>query len=509
MKFPRSKRFFLFIGILSFAVFILSARFLEKPRVLELDEVPIVFWAWRTDAPTAADLQKAFAATKAKTLFLRTGQFDVIDGSVRRIRPVTGTIPAVAELHLVYNGTRKFLREWDEMATGMIAESVAASYIADVERARGDHAEVTGLQLDLDIPERLLPRYAQMLARLRELLPSGTRLSITGLPSWMASDDIRIVLANVDFWIPQCYGSTIPTGINQKIPISLPSDIRRTVGKARRLKKPFYAGLSAYGYAILYAKDGSLSELRGDIDPALASQNASLELVETGSFNGVENESEMRYVYRAKSDTVLDGLIIQPGETLVFDVPNAASLRAAARAVRENAGDSLLGICVFRLPVADDKTNLGIAEIAAALTDTRTIAATALTLETLADGKLKLSAKNTGTASTILTDDALTIDLYVPAGAINGVSGLTGFTAFETLCGGREINTPHPCSPLRANVVRLKSRSWRPGLNASVIFTVKNALPESLTALVTTHIDDGKIRRESFELNPYDTRKTK
>jgi len=61
-------------------------------------------------------------------------------------------------------------------------------------------------------------------------------------------------------------------------------------------------------------------------------------------------------------------LTVRAGETLVFDLPNVNSLKAAARAVRENAGEQLLGICVFRLPSGFDKTNLSIDEVTAALT---------------------------------------------------------------------------------------------------------------------------------------------
>src|SRR5207237_3180531 len=109
-------------------------------------------------------------------------------------------------------------------------------------------------------------------------------------------------------WIPQCYGGTIPTDVNQRIPISSPSDVAHTITRARKLNKPFYAGLAAYGYAILYAKDGRLLELRGDIDPALAQQNTEFEVIDTQTFSSDEQAGEMRYVYRVKSNLVLDGL---------------------------------------------------------------------------------------------------------------------------------------------------------------------------------------------------------
>lgn len=480
--------------------FVVYGHFFSKPRVLAVNEVPIAFWAWQNQAPDAADVQKAFHATSAKTLFLRAGQLDLENGAVKRIRPVSGTLPANTSIHLVYNGTRKLLHEWERLEPETIAHAIAETYHGDLARSGNDHATVDGIQLDLDVPTRLLPAYAQVLQKLRLLLPPETKLSITGLPTWAETREIKLVLANVDFWIPQCYGTSIPTNVSERIPISSAENVARMIAKFRELDKPFYAGLSAYSYAILYAKDGSLVDLRGDIDPALATHNAGLELIDTQTFKGDTQASETRYVYRAKTDVVLDGLIIRPDETLVFDLPNAASLRSAARAVRENAGERLIGICVFRLPTADDAATLSVGEIAAALTDTQTRIATTLTLEATSDSRLKLSAENIGSASTILADDALTVDLSVPPGSVDGASSFEDFTTYETLCGLIGSENPRPCSPLRANILRLKARSWTPDSRASVLLSTNQPFPARLRALMTTRVNDGRIDRQAIDL---------
>ena len=225
MKVFRSYYAILFTGTLSVVLFLLSLYAFNKPRVLAVNEVPIAFWAWRTQAPSNDEVQKAFAATNAKTLFLRGGQFDVINGSVTRIRPVTGPLPSTAALHIVYNGTRRFLREWEKLTPDDIAATVAKTYRADLIRAQNDQANVVGIQLDLDSPERLLGFYAQVLKRLRELLPVGTKISITGLPTWMSSNELSGVLSHVDFWVPQFYGAAVPTNVNQRIPISSASEV--------------------------------------------------------------------------------------------------------------------------------------------------------------------------------------------------------------------------------------------------------------------------------------------
>lgn len=489
-------RLLLLCGV-SLALSFVAWRSGQKPRVLAVSEVPLAFWAWRTQAPTSTDIYQTFRATKANTLFLRAGQFDVENAGVQRIRPAAGVFPPMVELHLVYNATRKLLREWERLDADELAQAIATTYQADLARATKTQAQVVGLQLDFDAPTRLLPQYAVLLRKLRACVPSTTQLSITGLPTWANARDLAAVLAAVDFWIPQCYGTQIPDRLTKRIPISSPAEVARTIKQARQLGKPFYAGLSAYSYAILYAKDGDLIELRGDLDPAWAAQSTSLELIERQSFG--TTASEMRYVYRAKRDVVLDGLIMQTGDTVVFDLPSAATLRASACAVRENAGEQLLGICLFRLPSEGDETTLSVAEIAAAITDTPTHVATQLELNYTSE-QLHIAAKNIGTASALLGQDALVIDLAVPAGSLAGVLRNRGFSAYETLCRSADNATAWPCSERRANVIRLKTQVWKPNSSAEVVLHASGKLPATLSALVMTHVNDGRTEQERFDL---------
>ena len=61
--------------------------------------------------------------------------------------------------------------------------------------------------------------------------------------------------------------------------------------------------------------------------------------------------------------------MIVPGDWIVVEVPSAELLRASARAAREEGGDALAGICVFRLPEGGDGSVLDISAIGAALAD--------------------------------------------------------------------------------------------------------------------------------------------
>jgi hypothetical protein len=472
----------------------------DKPRVLPVDEVRVAYWAWRTNAPDRNDIENAFISQNRNTLFIRAGQIDVDkDKKLRRIRPVEGRIPSQVDLHLVYNATPQLLRSLDSIDVDELAKTIAATYEADLIRSRDDEsAQISGVQLDLDFPTRLLPRYTALLDQLRHFLPSDIKLSITGLPAWMASYELTNVLAHVDFWIPQCYGGEIPMHISRRVPISSTSYVARTIDQARRLGKPFYAGLAAYSYAILYGKDGNLIELRGNIDPAAFEIGNGLEQTGRRSFSKHEAAS-MRYEYLARNDRELDGLAIDAGQTVVLDVPSSALLRASARAVREKGGENLLGICLFRLPTPADPAVLTIDEVNAALADTETKVSTSVSLLKLDDGRLYVEVNNVGTASTMLGKDAFIVDIEIPDGSHGRLDISRGFHTYHTFCQADSL-PPKPCSAQRANVLRLEARSWRVHDGGFATIDVKGPLPPELTIRTTSQIDDGRTHTETFQL---------
>lgn len=457
------------------------------------EEVPVAFWAWKTSTLVEEDIRNARERSRMNVLFLRAGQFDFKDGEVTRIRPVSGHVPNAVEIHLVYNGTRQLLKGLESIKPESLAAVVAETYRSDVEKYSASGAKIVGVQLDLDYPTRLLPHYAEAVRGLRRQLPEGTRLSVTGLPTWMSSPDISLLLDAIDLWIPQLYGAEIPTSIDRAVPISSQREIRRSVAEARRLGKPFFAGLAAYGYAIHYDRRGEMVEVRGDIDLSSALGHGSLEFVLQENLG-----HDVRHVFRATSDLVLDGLVIAKGESLVFDSPTARSLREAARVVREEAGDQLLGICVFRLPTADDKTNLRLSEIVNALRDRPVTNSVELTIKKNSEQQLRLTAVNAGSASSF-AQDALAIDLYVPSGSVQGVAGIDGFDGFETLC-AHDSDIPRKCSSARANIIRLKKNSWRPGDQSSCRLSANLDPQNEITAFVTTRTESDRIERTQTQI---------
>ncbi|HZI18297.1 MAG TPA: DUF3142 domain-containing protein [Pyrinomonadaceae bacterium] len=499
------------------------------PRVWRAGEVPVAFWAWRAEAPSESEVEAARRETGARTLFMRAGQLDYEGGRVERVRAVTGKFPRTVELHLVYNATPALLSAFGRVGEDDVASAVAAAFARDARRGADDGATIAGLQLDLDVPTRLLPRYGRVLASVRGRLPAGTRLSVTGLPTWMGSAELAGALAAADFWAPQFYGSEIPRRLTEAVPVSSPRRVARDAARASALGKPFYAGLAAYGYAGLYSERGELRALRGDLAPEDAARHASLELVERRPFaaraddgrggggsegaGGAKAEGAAaggwRYVFRAREAAVVSGTSVAEGESLVFYSTGGEGLRAAARAVRKNAGAALVGVCVFRLPSGEDRTTLGLAQVAAALADraaeVSTIVRAARPSSAGAESakQLELTAINDGAVGAHVGDGALTLTLRVRPGSLRGVASLEGFDAVETLCESGAAPA-RPCGPRRAGLLRLGARSWPAGASARVGLSFEGEPPASLEMHVRVRAEDGRAfaRAEVVRASP-------
>jgi len=488
-------------------------------RVWAPEETPIAFWTWHSQTPFQDAVLMAVNQTAARTLFIRAGQIDYEGGKFHRSREVSGSFPKDIDVHLVYNATRSCLAAFEKIDPSALADAVARAYAEDLRRALADNAHPVGVQVDFDVPTRLLSQYTRVLRALRPQLPSDMKLSITGLPAWMDSSDLNETLAAADFWIPQFYGATIPRRLDRAQPISSSTFVASAVARARRMNRPFYAGLAAYGYAIQYAPDGSLIALRGDLDPALVANNADFELISRGPFEqtiGAPTASEWRYVYRARIDTVVAGTSVRKGDSLMLDVPTAESLRATARAAREQGGDRLLGICLFRLPQQSDATTLSIGEVAAALADRRPESSFRIDVnveelddKNLVGRRVTLTIFNAGAARSRMDDGAMLLALTVPPGSVRAIR-LRGFTSADFQCEasatdsqGNQTTFLQPSSLRRASVLIFRAKAWPPGASATATMDFSGAPPDTIRPILAFTLDDGRALQQyrTLDLN--------
>lgn len=480
------------------------------------DDIAVSFWAWHADAPAEGDVLNAVHRTRARTLFLRAGQIDLKDGKLVRIREVTGHYPTGIDIHLVYNATRSCLAEFERLDATGFAKVLRETYETDAGRAASDGARVAGIQLDFDVPTRLLGEYKKLLSATREQLPRGLSLSITGLVTWMDSRALSDTLSAVDFWIPQCYGATIPEslGESQTRPISSLNLVDSAIARARSLNRPFYAGLAAYGYAIQYSQNGTLIGLRGDLDPGLVTSDSSFDLISRAAFSrdeARETTGRWRCVYRARNDDVIGGTAVHRSDYLMLDIPTAASLREAARIAREQGGDKLLGVCVFRLPRRDDPTSLTIEEVARALAGDEP--ASSFQIETKVErerssergvaSRLRLRIVNDGSARSRPDAGAIGLSLKISPASVKTIR-IEGFSSVESYAEVPEFDSYlnatsvlRPCSLSRARVLTFSAKQWRPGQEATAVIGFARETPEKLSAGFEVTLDDGKMVRQS------------
>ena len=497
VQFPTSRIFrFLSLATIAATVSLAGSIFSLTSSEWKVEGVPIAFWAWRNEAPRQRDVTDAVDKARARTLFLRAGQIDWQDGEIKRIRPVHGHLPTGIELHLVYNATRALLTKLDQADENVLATTIVKAFNQDIERARRERVHIAGLQLDIDMPTRLLGRYKKLLAATRKSLEPGIQLSITGLPAWMESSELKATLKEVNFWIPQFYGSELPERLDQMVPISSTDDITHFVKQARDLDENFYAGLAAYSWSTLYSASGSLISLRGDLDLATIAADSNLELVDQRRF-GTTSTNEWRYTFRARTDGVTGGLIMRSGEHLVIDVPNSNSLQAAAKVVRELAGKRLKGICIFRLPSPDDPATLSVEQVGTALNDQEPAPRfnVRITRQRSSPGTWILELANVGTAS--VQAQTLNIDLQLTPGSIETVRSPSG-TSVQTLCTDNDHLAP--CSELRASVLRIRIPFLEPGQLTTTSIGLKADPPTTIPAALTLKTNADQTYEFTYQL---------
>lgn len=509
----RKKKLLTLAAILVLVSLILITRnAFDSSSAWNVTELPVAFWSWQNETPADSDIQKAINQAGAQSLFLRAGQIDYESGRPKRIRAVRGEMPRGIELHLVYNTTRGLLFRFEHIAPDELASVISEAFAEDCERAERDGAQIVGLQLDIDSPTRLLKHYARVLSALRQRLPQQMKLSVTGLTTWMDSRALKEMLSETDFWVPQFYGAQIPEKLDQWIPISSAELVARDVRRMRKLGHPFYAGLAAYGYAILYNSDGSLISLRGDIDPARVAQDTNLYLANS---RPLSLPGEWCYIYRAQRDTVISGLTMREGDLLMLDLPSMHSLRATVRAVRKEADDSLIGLCIFRLPAVDDPTNLTIREVADALANREgDFSFEARAVNEVSEGfeddhyQFTLSITNSGSISLQQSEGFMQTEIRVPDESLREVR-LYGFDQYQPMSFLLKPGIEDWCTIRRANILRLSARWLRPGETVSAIIEFAEPPPAELPIRIAVkaansaevHVEEKIVKIESENKN--------
>jgi hypothetical protein len=356
-----------------------ATSFVRAPRPYA-GPLDVSFWYWHRPFKISRQEAKQLREMGVKRLFVHAGTFSTT-GGLHLTLPQEWTRRADQEIVLVFNAHTDLLRDFGKIPNVTLSRGMSAQIRDGVDRAKRAGIQVTGVQLDIDSPTRLLGKYAGMLGRMREAI-RPLEFSITALPTWYRSPRIREIAAAVDFIVPQYYEAETPRDVKEFVPISSSNRLKAGLCAAGSLGTPFYAGLPAYGHALVYSGTGKLLGGYHDMSVAEALRHPAMKLLENYPVDAKgRRANEATYigedVYRfVPKDMRLDdpdahdqpdhGMGRKP-YYLVYDVPSPTMIAQNLQVLRENRPANCRGVILYRLPERGEIMALPLAACAAAL----------------------------------------------------------------------------------------------------------------------------------------------
>ncbi len=218
----------------------------------------------------------------------------------------------------------------------------------------------TGLQLDVDVPLRLLPAYGAFLTEVRQRLPDGTGLACTGLVSWLSSPDLASALRPVDWWVPQCYSTSVPKDPTTAVRLAGGGSLERVMARCEALHRPYRIGLPTFEQVTWWNPDRSVHN---------AAVSVALEDLLAAGLQPLSQPSPEERLLRfiIPTDTTVGTLRFPAGSILLTGQPTVAGLALRLRTIRSLAGPWFRGVALFRLAGTADLPALSTAQVLAAL----------------------------------------------------------------------------------------------------------------------------------------------
>lgn len=129
------------------------------------------------------------------------------------------------------------------------------------------HAGTLGvrrIQLDVDVPERMIDCYAELVEGIRRRWPVGAgrrRLGATFLPCHLGLKEVRRVLAALDEPVIQLHGIDVPKNHAETWALMKRRTVFRALRAARALDGRFKMALPSYAYVLTFNADGNFRRL--------------------------------------------------------------------------------------------------------------------------------------------------------------------------------------------------------------------------------------------------------
>lgn len=316
-------------------------------------------WYWHSPFQIAPADLATLKSIGIEELYVRAGTLSTDGEQVVLTLPQQFKKGVPMPIHLVMNADAGMLHRFGDLSMTELAKTIATDYSLAKKAATDDGLSVQGLQLDIDVPTRLLPKYAELLGDLRPLIPKGDKLSITSLTTWFASNDFAEVVDKLDFYAPQFYEASVPASIDEDKPITNLKQLREGLDAAARLGKPFMIGAASYGQALLFDEKGRLAGAYRGLSPSDACRHPALQ-----PDGWVCQDGEERLTVKAiKPGANGRGL----GYRIVYRRPTAEAVTSFYKAALIDRPENCTGIAFFRFPEPGEELAMPLPILQAAL----------------------------------------------------------------------------------------------------------------------------------------------
>lgn len=448
-----------------------------RERNRPLPPLEIALWYWHQPFHLEPSDAKALQAAGVRQLFVRAGTFRKEGLEAKLILPEkwAGRSEGL-QIHLVFNLDYTLVEAFENLPLEGLARSLQTQIVQERGRAEQAGIPVVGIELDFDCPTRLLPRYADLLHRLRPALHSErSALSITALPTWFGNSAIEKVQAETDFTVPQYYEPQIPKTLNEFATVSRLALPERGLAQAGRRGASFYAGLPAYGHALIYDDKGKLLGTYRSMNALQAMSHPSFRLARAFP---ADKEGKPATPATAIGEDIYDFVAIKPapdgrglGFHLVYDLPTPELLRQHLALVRAQRPRNCRGVILFRYPEPGELATLPLPTVLATLrgerpqpdlkVEFRVKPAPWELIETNRTAarppqEVIVKVTNIGKADTSLATDAITLTLAFDRPGFSSIAP-GQFDAVDARLQG-DLNAPFETalrsSPARANLLR-------------------------------------------------------
>ncbi len=326
-------------------------------------------WYWNSPFVVSDSDLKSLKEIGVKTLYVREATFTT-DGKnlLTEFHEHWDSPSRGFKIVLVYNFDAGVIRHFGALSTDALISGISDGVEKTASLVKGHGLAISGIQFDFDCPTRLLSKYASLLGSVRselvkrKLLTTGQSFSSTALQTWLKSPQYAELAKVTDFLAPQFYESRTGRTVESVAPIADVDGLGKGLALAEQNGTPFFAGIAAYGHALLYNSDGKLSGVYHGLQPSEALRHPSLEyrsvtpLTDQGKpANKTDFAGEdLLKVAAVEGDLNERG----KGDTIAYLIPSAEMLKEQIDAVRAARATHCRGIILYRFPSESDEMAL-------------------------------------------------------------------------------------------------------------------------------------------------------